>query len=253
MRIAAAGWLVLAACASGPRPEASDKYVAEGREAYKTRNWREAIRLFTRAVDENPSNAEAYLRRGNAYLRRGDRADNPANDSLLAIEDFSRALELFPMYHDAAFNRAMAQASIGRYREAVADLRSILEVTDLQLRRAIHLKIAELLYHKYEGREREALVYLEQYAALGGDDPEARALLEELKRKYPPAAASPDEEARAAEMTEQARALYAQNKKPEAMKLLAEVLRSYPQTRAAREVVPALILAWSQAPSEPPK
>jgi tetratricopeptide (TPR) repeat protein len=65
----------------------------------------------TKAIAANPSNAKAYLKRGNVYLDFAD-LDEDANernaDIDRAIKDFSRAIELQPNLANAYFSRGAA-------------------------------------------------------------------------------------------------------------------------------------------------
>lgn len=75
---------------------------------------REAIRLYTEAIEKKPDFADAYNNRGLTHQKLGDLEN--------AIADFNRALELEPEYWEAYYNRAQALADGGRYRESLADL-----------------------------------------------------------------------------------------------------------------------------------
>lgn len=75
---------------------------------------REAIRLYTEAIEKKPDFADAYNNRGLVYQKNGS-IEN-------ALADFTQALELEPDYWEAYYNRAQALADGGKYRESLADL-----------------------------------------------------------------------------------------------------------------------------------
>lgn len=244
----------LLACTSLPvrNVKESERLAEQAREAYRRGNYDSAVEFAGRAIEANPDHAPAYLVRGNAYLRIADSSKNPMIETRAALADYNRALEIFPLYHDASFNRAMANASIGRYREAVSDLRRLTQGTELELRKLAHWKLAEILYEKYEGREGEALHHMKQYAELGGSEPSAMAMKRELEAKAGKADASSSGGANQPTAAEQealrkfaeASRLRAAGESEKALRILAEILRDYPETKTARETVPTVLQEW---------
>ncbi|MBU2549539.1 MAG: tetratricopeptide repeat protein [Proteobacteria bacterium] len=82
-----------------------------------------AVADYTRVVDNDPLNAEAYLRRGAATAAAGD-YDR-------AITDYNRALEINPNFGWALVCRGMAWFNTQDYDRAEADFNTALEVKPL--------------------------------------------------------------------------------------------------------------------------
>ena len=80
-----------------------------------------ALTEFTRALEADPKDAEAYNNRGSMYTfkRRYDQA----------LADFGKALELHPKYAKAYYNRALAYYYQGDYDRAIADLTRAIELS----------------------------------------------------------------------------------------------------------------------------
>ena len=78
------------------------------------------IRDYTRAIERNPKDSEAYRRRGNAEYGKEewDRA----------IADFSRAIELDPESPVAYMNRAWAHAKKEEYGAAIKDIQKAIQL-----------------------------------------------------------------------------------------------------------------------------
>ena len=78
------------------------------------------IRDYTRAIERNPKDSEAYRRRGNAEYGKEewDRA----------IADFTRAIELDPESHVAYMNRAWAHAKKEEYGAAIKDIQKAIQL-----------------------------------------------------------------------------------------------------------------------------
>jgi len=85
----------------------------ETRAASATADWRATVARETRAIEKNPRDAHAYLRRGTAREKLGDHAG--------AILDDSAALRLDPKSAVALTNRANARAAQRDFPGALAD------------------------------------------------------------------------------------------------------------------------------------
>jgi len=83
-----------------------------GFEHMKSREFREAVDGFTRALEENPSFKEAYFNRGNAYIYLSQFDD--------AIEDFNTALRIDPEYADAWYCLGLTNILMGNREKAKA-------------------------------------------------------------------------------------------------------------------------------------
>ncbi len=98
---------------------------------------RQAIIDFDKAIDLNPSYAEAYNSRGSAYFEVGDFGQ--------AIADYNRAIEMNPDFGGAYANRGLAYANLGDVDQAIADLeKAISLISDPELISELEGIIAEL-------------------------------------------------------------------------------------------------------------
>ncbi|MCB0354064.1 MAG: tetratricopeptide repeat protein [Bdellovibrionales bacterium] len=101
-------------------PTTVEELLDAGMEAQQKENYFKARELFSRAIDKEPGNGEAYFLRGSAELH--------LNYLDRAIKDFSRALQLDPSLVNAYFNRGAALAKKGLYKAAVTDFSKSLEL-----------------------------------------------------------------------------------------------------------------------------
>ncbi len=77
-------------------------------------DYKEAIKLYTKAIDKDPKFAKAYCNRGSAR--------NDMNDEQGALEDCSKAIELDPGYAFAYFVRGYSKNKSGDKQGALEDL-----------------------------------------------------------------------------------------------------------------------------------
>jgi tetratricopeptide (TPR) repeat protein len=80
----------------------------------------EEIERLSKIIDENPEDAEAYLKRGNAFYNR--------QQYVKAILDYNKAIEVNPDYTDAYNNRGIALNNLQRYEEAIKDYNKAIEL-----------------------------------------------------------------------------------------------------------------------------
>ena len=85
-----------------------------------------------RAIETSPRSSLAHFIHGLQMHERGDSAK--------ALGDFSRALAMYPGFHQARFNRAVLYFSLGRYREAKTDLDTLFITKPLHSERAHRLR-----------------------------------------------------------------------------------------------------------------
>ena len=74
----------------------------------------EAIADYSRGVEINPQDADAYNNRGSAW--------QAANKASQALADYSRAIELDPDNFLYYFNRGGLHSKLGQLPQALADL-----------------------------------------------------------------------------------------------------------------------------------
>ena len=85
----------------------------KGYVASKNSEWSSAIIHFTKAIELDPTNINAYNHRGFGFSKQ--------EQYIEAIADFTKAVELAPKYADAYENRGAAYKALGKNQEADAD------------------------------------------------------------------------------------------------------------------------------------
>jgi tetratricopeptide (TPR) repeat protein len=83
--------------------------------------YRGALPFFAEAIARTPRNALCYNNRGVYY-------GNERNNHQAALEDFNKAIQIFPAYLVAILNRGVTHEKLGQEREAVADLEAGLKL-----------------------------------------------------------------------------------------------------------------------------
>jgi len=95
-------------------------HVRSGIDHCSRRNFDAASADYTRALELNPKNADAYANRALARLEKGDTAG--------ALADDNRALELNPGNPDVYGVRALARQIQGDFSDALADYDKVIEL-----------------------------------------------------------------------------------------------------------------------------
>ncbi|GHS86336.1 hypothetical protein FACS189487_00420 [Campylobacterota bacterium] len=108
--------LALLAIASFALADALDN----GMAAMYDGKWQEAVQHLTRAIEQNPNSADAYLLRGNSYKELGDRS--------AAISDFTQAIKFDPHDAESYYNRGVLYGELGDYLKATQDARKACEL-----------------------------------------------------------------------------------------------------------------------------
>ena len=113
-------------------PNDADAYFKRGKAYLYKKNYNKAIDDFTRAITINPNDADAYCGRGRCYINReGNNKDNSSK----AFDNFTKAIAINPN-HALAYNgrgvaRKMLQASSPTkktIKEAIADFTKAIEI-----------------------------------------------------------------------------------------------------------------------------
>ncbi len=142
---------VLVIPAASVAQQSAEDYLRLGKEQLEKKDYLRARESFERAVELDPTSAEAYCFRGmvqfddekaaadftkaielkpdyaEAYFRRGLGRDLGGKDKA-AIEDYSKAIELNPKFVNAYMTRAVLHLLANRGKEAIADYTKVIEL-----------------------------------------------------------------------------------------------------------------------------
>lgn len=134
--------------------QAGRKSYEQGAEAYQSKQYSEALRLFEQAVNQNDSEAEYYIGLGMAQIHM--------NQSEAALASFQSALSLEGKNRQAMRGMGFAYAALGEYEQAVSAFEEALSmsqglVKDLDV---------DILYYLAEN-QMKAQQYEAAYASYG--------------------------------------------------------------------------------------
>jgi tetratricopeptide (TPR) repeat protein len=96
------------------------RYFDEGAAAYLRDDYRESIKLFSKALKRDRKFALVYSSRGMSYLK--------LNQYKKAISDFSRAIRLNPNYAIAYYMRGLAYEKMENFAPAFRDFDQAIEI-----------------------------------------------------------------------------------------------------------------------------
>src|SRR6185436_3396074 len=103
---------------------AENSAILAGDGAVQELQFRDAISLYTEAIDSGTLESDAllgaYMKRGNAYLQDAEWNTQADSDLLAALSDASRGRELAPDLSDAIDLEATVYQLLGAYPEALA-------------------------------------------------------------------------------------------------------------------------------------
>lgn len=114
--------LTLGGCGSKEKADTGASGVAfhKGYVASKNSEWSSAIIHFTKAIELDPTNINAYNHSGFGFSKQ--------EQYLEAIADFTKAVELDPKHADAYENRGDAYKALGKNQQADADFAKVKEL-----------------------------------------------------------------------------------------------------------------------------
>ncbi len=139
-----------------------------GVKALQSKDYRSAIDLLKRAVDEDSNLKEGWYDLGLAYAGVNNHAE--------AIRAFRKQIELDPNHKSANGDLAMELQQSGRADEAVAAYHKQLEIVPFQ--KSAHKNLGMLLAQL--GRDVDARTELEAAASIPPDDPETKMSLAQV-------------------------------------------------------------------------
>lgn len=243
-------------CATAKRdtdPQKAAVFYSQGLVYYNQKNYDKAIELFTIAIEFNPNLSDAYFKRGNCYIKKIDENTSSQNNyesTDKAINDYSSTIRTLPVSYDAYYNRAMAFASLARYKDAIKDLLDCVRINSNFVEAYRDLGI--FYEEKFLGEEAKSIDYYKKYLEKMPVDQSIRNRLEKLERNIKPDGGTKidqkeQEEKEAEKLYDAATKLLAQDKKNEALDVLRDIILKYPNTKIAKEkVIPAIIESLKQ-------
>lgn len=98
-----------------------DDYFNLGVFQSKNGNYEKSIYFFTKAIEQNPNDSEAYFNRAYSQQKIGGKEEQ-------IISDYSKSLELNPNDYEAHMNRGIAYMKIQRYSEAIKDYEKSIDI-----------------------------------------------------------------------------------------------------------------------------
>jgi tetratricopeptide (TPR) repeat protein len=101
--------------------------------------YRDGLTFFTEAIARTPRNALCYNNRAVYY-------GNELHNHEMALDDFSKAIELYPGYIVAIANRGVTYETLGKQEEAIADLEKAMSINPNSPNPDFFFKIANLRY-----------------------------------------------------------------------------------------------------------
>lgn len=106
----------------GEDPDKALQYYTQAMDKYDKYLYEDAIDLYTKAINANPSDFQAYLWRGHARYALGYQ-DGIVNDKLLeeAIIDYTKTLQLNPAEAEAYYYRGNSRKLLKKLKEAIPD------------------------------------------------------------------------------------------------------------------------------------
>jgi len=103
-------------------PNDAEAYYKRGSAKTSLKDYKGAIEDYNKAIELDPNYALAYYKRGAAKRRLGQK------DFKGAIQDFSKAIELNPNYAGAYYNRGNTKYELKDYKGAIQDFSKAIEL-----------------------------------------------------------------------------------------------------------------------------
>lgn len=139
-----------------------------GVKSLQSKDYRGAIDLLKRAVDQDPNLKEGWYDLGQAYAGSNNHAE--------AIRAFQKQIDLDPNHKSANGDLAMELQQYGKSEEAIAAYRKQLEIVPFE--KPAHKNLGMLLAQL--GRDADARTELETAVSIPPDDPETRLSLAQV-------------------------------------------------------------------------
>jgi serine/threonine protein kinase/Tfp pilus assembly protein PilF len=139
-------------------PLLEEAHIALGRMHARDGQWEAAEKSFREAIRLNPNRSDTYIQFADWLLE-------PVGRMADAIEELRRAEKLDPLSTDVKHNLATALMAVGRYDEAAAIIKKLLDNSNSNQNSAIRSARLRL----GQGRVIEAIQFLENYMVLANN------------------------------------------------------------------------------------
>ncbi|NWK54888.1 tetratricopeptide repeat protein [Verrucomicrobiaceae bacterium N1E253] len=134
---------------SDQNPAASPSEMPDGHPDFK-----EALGIYTKAIEEAPDKADGYADRANAYIAN----HQPA----LAIVDFDQAIKLDPKNTDYLLQRGYLLFNLNQKEKALADFDKAIGIDSALTKAYVYRAMANFLSQSYQPALDDCLKILEQ-------------------------------------------------------------------------------------------
>ncbi len=95
-------------------------FYSRGQTYYYSGDWNKVISDYTKVIELDPENVDAYCSRGAAYCFSAHYSQ--------AISDFDKAIKINPKNSNAYFGRGSTHRGLGQYNEGISDLTKAIEL-----------------------------------------------------------------------------------------------------------------------------
>lgn len=115
------------------QPESYEAMRNKGLMLIKMEKYQDARNMFNAILSVDPNNEECYFNIGNTYVASyRDDMDQYSKDTTVqkALENFSKATEVNPVYIDALYNLGWINQFIGNKQKAIKYYQEVLEIDD---------------------------------------------------------------------------------------------------------------------------
>ncbi|MBF2066709.1 MAG: tetratricopeptide repeat protein [Calothrix sp. C42_A2020_038] len=96
-------------------PNYAKAYVNRGNAHFNLKQYEAALSDYNEAIKINPNETKAYVSRGNTHLILADYSSDPDKDYRKAIADFNNAIRLNPREIEALIRRGIVRAQVAKY------------------------------------------------------------------------------------------------------------------------------------------
>ncbi len=120
----------------------ANRFIQEGLEKVARGDFEAAIEKFSRAIEADPEDMDAYSLRGSAYI--------DINDNVRAVADLDYAILKRPDHHADYYNRSIARMGLDEKDLALADMDQAIELAPEEAGYYLHRSIVRSLREEHD-------------------------------------------------------------------------------------------------------